>query len=637
MIRIGKKRDAVEEKEESVRSVGYRDGAEGMIAWCEDKVCLPIYPVGEVMAVWWSLGDLPDDKHPTTGKSYKDLWEFHKEVLREALVMEHGVFKYRQIVFCWMRGEGKSILAVLIQLWKFFNWTRQMIVLGANSKDQIKFVHYDWMKDIILNSPRLLKDIGGPRNIKEKDIQLKDKKGRVQSTIRSISTASGIVSNITGYTFSEIFAMKKPDFYTQLDGSIRNVPNALGVIDSTISAKNHILYQLYTGFIQGKTKSVYFSYRSSPKATSDDFMHPHMTQDQLEDYKIKFPFGEFDRYFRNTWGAGANKVFTPTMIEEMTIASAEGLLFDHDRIKELLNRKEALVDLREHTEEAVSEALVHSGKMERTFAGTAKKISEILDCLKTMDTLYKLVDHYGHTIPASLSDLQYIGDLIDTDWTVIAGVDFGDPYAQVSSARSVLTVFAKGLPGSRSNPTIYLTSPTAPKYMYFLLYIVVSENNNNDVIKEGIELAHSEFMGVDILCSEHYGAWDMKTWCEERDIEFEVVHPSYDKQKEAFKALLLAVREGRMKWPAIIGIAGSKKNNILEEEFAEFDHDASIKWFGSTEKKERYGIQDDCVYATGWAIYGGRMKGVDDFRIRKMNRKMFGEFGKPKGLIGSYT
>ena len=107
-------------RKDQPKQVHYRDGGEGMIKWCDDKVRLPIYPPGSEIAIWWPIGDLPTEKNPKTNRSYQDLWEFHKTVLREALQMDdRGQFLYRLIVFCWMRGEGKSILAVLIQLLKF--------------------------------------------------------------------------------------------------------------------------------------------------------------------------------------------------------------------------------------------------------------------------------------------------------------------------------------------------------------------------------------------------------------------------------------------------------------------------------------------------------------------------------------
>ena len=65
---------------------------------------------------------------------------------------------------------------------------------------------------------------------------------------------TGIVSNITGFTFSEMFDMKNPKFFTQLYGSIRNVVNALGVIDSTVSEKDHILYKQYLSQLEKELK-----------------------------------------------------------------------------------------------------------------------------------------------------------------------------------------------------------------------------------------------------------------------------------------------------------------------------------------------------------------------------------------------
>jgi len=133
----------------------YTDGPEGFVKWCEDNVFIPIYPFGSTMAVWCSIGELPDTINPETGRSYKYIWEQQKEVARNALRMVDGKFLYRLIVLCWPRGEGKSLFVCLIQLWKFFNWSRQQIVLGANSKDQVTFVHFDIIRDIILNSPNL--------------------------------------------------------------------------------------------------------------------------------------------------------------------------------------------------------------------------------------------------------------------------------------------------------------------------------------------------------------------------------------------------------------------------------------------------------------------------------------------------
>ncbi|MFW6047237.1 MAG: hypothetical protein ACOCP4_05575, partial [Candidatus Woesearchaeota archaeon] len=105
----------VKEKIKRKRKIAeYRNGGDGFIKWAEENVRVPIYPIGSDVPVWTLLGEMPDDKVPETGRSYKELWDNEKEVIREALKMENGRFVRNLVVLCWMRGEGKSLLACLI-------------------------------------------------------------------------------------------------------------------------------------------------------------------------------------------------------------------------------------------------------------------------------------------------------------------------------------------------------------------------------------------------------------------------------------------------------------------------------------------------------------------------------------------
>jgi len=609
----------------------YRNGWDGFKKWCEDKVCIPIYPEGSDVAMWCAMRNLPSEPNPKTGRSYQVIWREQLKIAKEALRMENGRFVYRLIVLCWMRGEGKSLLACLIQLWKFFNWDRQQIMLGANSKDQIKFVHYDIMRDIVLNSPELLNDIGGKRNIKEKEMRIRDSSGRIVNLLRAISSFSGIVSNITGYTFSEIFDMKNPKFFVQLDGSIRNIPNALGVIDSTVSAKTHVLYQLFENARKKKTKGVFFSYRFSPgpDGNPDDYWNPMMDKDQLVDYKAKFPFGEYERYFLNLWSAGTEQVFTDEMIEEIGILSVDGEALNHFKIVELLEEKAKYLQIIDKVKNKGSKIF------EENILEYDEKIDHLNSRFSFVDDMYSLKSNYGVLDVCGLEELLEMGDIFDTDWAVLGGMDFGDPYAIRGLANTICTVVAKGLPGSRLNPALYTGQDVAaPKYLYFLLQIKKVDSHSLDVVKDILEEAMSEYDGIDSICSERYGAWDMEKWCEERYIKFEPIFPNYDRQKAAFKEILLAVREGRFKSP-VVPISGSKQDDILREEMSVFMHSSEERWFGSPEKMEKYGIQDDCMFSIGWTIYGGREIGVDDFKPRKAFHS-FGEMYQNKSLLGLY-
>ena len=614
-------------RQEPPKPLNYRDGAEGMIQWVEDFCYIPIYPEGSDIAIWTPMHSLPTEKNPQTGKSYRDIWEGQKEVLREALRMKNKRFIYRLIVLCWMRGEGKSLLACLIQLWKFFNWPRQQIMLGANSKDQIKFVHYDIIRDIIINSPKLMRRVQGRRNIQEKEIRLKDSLGNVRSIIRSISSFSGIVSNITGYTFSEIFDMKKPKFFTQLDGSIRNIPNAFGIIDSTVSEKTHILYQLFINYTQGKTTTVFFSYRYSKEGLPEDYWNPNMDKSQLDDYRAKFPFGDYERYFLNLWSAGTQRVFTEEMIEMTKYLGIDGQLLNSVEMVKEMEKKNHLIEV---MTDIKGKGFADAGEE------TAGKIDEIYQRLVPVSGTYRLSDRYGQPKIATMEDLVILSNMFDTDWVLGAGTDYGDPYAVRGLARTIAMVVAKGLPGSRSRPLeVLLTPETAPKYIYVMLLVFNVEDHSGDVVKGLFEEAHEEFGGLDVMCSERYGAWDMEKWCEERDIEFLPIFPTYDRQRDAFKQVLEAAREGRFKCPEL-AIPGSKKEDIRDEEMEAFDHDSEKRWFGSIEKFEKYGIQDDFMFALGWTFYGAKLKGIDDFRIRKAISN-FGMFVQNKDLVGTYV
>jgi hypothetical protein len=624
----------IQEKELEVRAKikryipkGYKDGGEGFIQWCNDFVCVPVYAEGDDMATWVPLGKLSDVANPKTGRSSKQMWESQCEVAREALQMENNRFIYRLIVFCWPRGDGKSLFACLIQLWKFFNWPRQQIMLGANSKEQTKFVHYDIIRDIIINSPRLYEMIGGERNIQEKEIRIVDSEGNVRSMIRSISSFSGIVSNITGYTFSEIFDMKNPKFFVQLDGSIRTIPNALGVIDSTVSAKDHILYKLYSNFMTGKSKTVFFSYRFSRKGDVGDYWNPNMDDAQLRDYETKFPLGDFERYFLNKWNSGNVKVFSKEQIEEIGIIGADNYILNHETVQEILldrtKTEEMILDLSDRNKQLDQKSVpIFREKIE--FASRR---------LQKVDSLYVLKDSFERPIMLNNSGLQDLGDKFQTDWSIMSGIDMADPYAIRGKARSIVTIVAKGLAGSMNNP--YAINNLSPKYIYFLLMLAQAEKNSIDNIKDILEEADGEYQGIDTLCSERYGVWDMEAWCEERTIKFEPVFPNYERQREAFKEYFIAIKEGRYKAPFVY-LAGSKNKNILTEEHLNFDHDSETKWFGSSEKNEVRGIQDDTVFSGMWCVFGGRMLTSADFRQRIIHNESFGYFQGNKDLIGKY-
>lgn len=606
-IRRKKSRDSV---------ITYLSGGEGFIKWCEENVRIKIYVNG--LAVWCSLGELPTEINPKTGRCSRDMWNYQKEVATECLAMRHGRFLYRLIVLCWMRGEGKSLFVCLVQLWKFFNFPSQQIMLGANSKDQVKFVHFDIMRDIILNSPRLIRIIGR-KNVQEKEIRLKNHKDEIVSIVRSISSFSGIVSNITGYTFSEIFDMKNPKFFTQLDGSIRNIPNAMGVIDSTVSAKEHILYSLYDTFKKGLDRTLYFSHRCSPKADHRDFTNPEMTQEQLNSYRAKFPGREFAMYFKNTWDAGAKKMFEKELILGMKYIGCGNALGEHSKVKRIL---------KENLEYVENE----KGQVDPEHPAQAA-----LRNLTPITKIYSLKTSHMQPRSITMDELKNLSDIYDTNFALCAGIDRADPMKKniAKGARTIATLIAKGLPGSRSQPMAHFQKDNQVlNYIYFLVGFNHVQFSDMNTIKKVIEDWADKLDGVDSLCTERWGMWDIGTWCEDNDIIFMPITSSYTVQRNYFSEFYSLVYNGRFKTPEIV-VKGTRGDDILVEEMALFDHDETKKFYGSPEKNKGDGVQDDSVYSIGCGIYGGMELSVDDFKERDIV-EVFGEFYPDKEKEGIY-
>jgi len=526
-----------------------------------------------------------------------------------------------------------SLLACLIQLWKFFNWPRQQIVLGANSVSQIRFVHYEIMQDIIRNSPRLLARIGA-NNIQLKEIRLTDTRGSIRSMIRAISSYSGIVSNITGYTFSEMFDMKNPKFYVQLDGSTRNIPNALGVIDSTVSERSHVLHKLYEAYRNGKDPQLFFSYRYSEKGDANDFMNPNMTQEQLDSYRWKFPFGEFERYFKNLWSAGTEKVFTREMIEATNYLGIDGELGVQVVLLRVLEAKNRDLDAQSEVYGAYKDG-ARKSMVVRVEERAKRRTAELDKRLWPIETLYTLKDDSGMPKCATLADLERIGDLYKTDFAICVGLDLADPMKASTSARTIMTVLAKGLPGMRINP-FPTDESEAPRYMYWMLHLVDVADHSLDTIKDILLNLQNEYDGIDVLGAERWGIGDMEQWCIQNEISPVIFYPTYGRQRSMFGELFLAYQQGRIKIPPL-GVRGYKMDDILYEEASAFDHNpnATRSKFGSPQKKEKYGIQDDAMFSLGAAVYGSLALGVDKFRKRGRITQ-YGFFYEHGGHIGKW-
>ena len=176
---------------------------------------------------------------------------------------------------------------------------------------------------------------------------------------------------------------------------------------------------------------------------------------------------------------------------------------------------------------------------------------------------------------------------------------------KMEGARTILTIVAKGLPGSLSEPGLANAVDVVNKYIYIILGVMHIVDSSIEGIKDTINSAEDEFETIDSFCTERWGMFDIGPWLDEKDIYFEVLHPSPGKQKEGFSELYAAVKTERMK-VSTINYPGSRGGDLLVEELSMIEASPDKIWYGSPEKNTTGGVQDDVVFSLVWCIYGLR-------------------------------
>jgi len=595
----------------------------GPETWMEDHIRIAVPNPFTGQPTWTYLGELPDIPHPITGKSYKEFWEWQKiNIIRPSHVKnENGVYTFHTIALSTPRGQGKTFIIGFMILYRFLTMARQKILLGSNSVGQSKFSMYETLQELIRNSPKLLQIIT-PDNIKEKEIKLTNHRGETTNIIRTVSTSTGIMSNATAFNFTEFF-QQRPDapFFHQLNSSRRGIVNSMMYIDSTVSEEDHTLYKLYES---SPTKNntnpgVFFFYDYSADGDIKDYRNPSMTQAELDSFRDSMPPTEFRMLFLNRWNDGAGQLFKPEHIMAMRYVGVNGIEGDHQGMVETCRR-------------------IHELKMAEEDDGVDN--TELINAF-TMDLMplsYQLQED-GHPRMATVTEVRALCDHYDSDCAILVGADRADPLKDdiTLGARTIMTVTLKLLPGSRSNPSLHLSETkkdnSKVKYLYLNAALIHVATNELDDIKFYLDSVLDHYGRVDMLCSERWGMSELVKFCEDSEIEFELVSPTYAVQRSSFNTLYTLVRTGRLKSPPI-AVPGYRKEDILVEELSSFRHDSKKKWYGSPTKASNNKPQDDSVFAEALGIYGGRELTPDDFEPVQQHSIFQGWF--PEKTIGNY-
>lgn len=508
--------------------------------------------------------------------------EFYKNVFA---LDENGLFKHRFIRLSRPRGDFKSFDTVLIFLFRFFNMPNEKILLAANSRDQSDFALFRIARDIIWNSPNLAAMASTPAlEVKDKEIVLMSGKKNVFSIIQPIASKIGTLSNATCICFSEIYKSRDEDFIVELEGSIRAVRNAMTIIESTVSPKDHYFYREYEAYLEGNNPQLYFQYYC------DKHYNPDITEQELAKYKRTMKPHDYRRFFVNRWEDAAYGLFTKSKILEMGHMGIDGILRPSEEFSAALNE---IVDL---------EAKLNTFEGTKVAPDLYRQIKQIKARLTPVDSLY--------TLPATREDLNRLEEIYDTKFLIGMGLDRAKQMDKRSD-RSALVTIAKGVLSEFVR-------------IYFVLDVFMPpESKMRYFVERIIELNH-EFGWIDYIELEEYLSKDIWDWCVESGFEASLSKQTYPHQDQIFDQLWQAVESGCFKCPTVpVWVDDNDRvhhepppkgrADIVRFEMTEFEHDppkppARKGYFGSPYKKKSGRTpqgkpKDDVVFGMGHATF----------------------------------
>lgn len=581
------------------KQIGYRDGGEGFLRWAIDNV----KRFDRAYNAW-----IPFE--PTS---------MQEETFKECLQMgDDGLFKYQTIVFCRPRGEFKSYDVCLIVMWRFFNFPRERVILGANSRNQVNFVHYGVIKDTILNSPNLL-DMVGEDNVLDAGVYIREQRSGKQKVINAkdvissivpVSATNGIYSNLTCCTFSELWRMKDEKFFTELSSSARSTPNAMTLVDSTVAPKGHILRRMFDTYVEKKDPLLFFQHYE------DVYYNPYTTEAQLNSFKHRFLPSEYNKFFRNRWEDAGSGTFTEKQISALSILGIEDEFQKPREIMPVVNEL-----YRGYADMTTSER-ANKG-ITRFTVPHKSSIDSVYSLQGTMDDLMKL---------------QKITKI--KEWILTMGLDRAQPGSQEANRTFVSTILKGKIPNEPDEKQAW---------MYFFFRLLWVESSDIREILGEIEFVCDNLGIPDNMALESYMAADVKVILDEREIPNELVHPNYNHQLEAFTMLYQVMEGGFFKCPIIPyyrsmgtdqlvhGYPPDFVQDVFREEALIFEHDFENRAFGSpyklkkklkkaTENEESGSsyldrVLDDTIFAGAWGIWAGRLlwQGSERFGLQDNN------------------
>lgn len=565
----------------------------GFMDWCAKYIRMP--------------GHKPFKPKPKQMELYRKAFEYDNR---------KAELRHRCICISRPRGDFKSFDACLLFLFRFFNLPNESIFLVANTVKQTTHLLFEEAAKIIRRSP-LSRTPG--LDIQKDTIYLWSGRKDPFNKIEIMSIEGGTRSNATCFAFSEIYKLDNEKAFAEIDGSIRAVPNAWTIIESTVAPRGHVFHRLFEAFQRNEDPVLYFQYYSDEAG----YQNPGTTPEQLQHYRTIFMPAEFNMFFRNRWEDAVTGLFDASKILAMNYIGIDGARIP-EAIPQINEACIRLVDLKRKLDNLEEDHAERAAVME--------EMRSIERRLIPVSTLYSL--------PANYATLGKLKEVFGCDFILGVGLDRAKQMQQRSD-RTVLMLIAKGIISESS-------------WFAFILDVYVPRSSTLEGLCEMLSSWSNEYGWIDYIDIEEYLGKDLYDWCVARGYTAELVAGSYKHQFEIFTTAWQQVDAGMVKCPPVpvyvddvgnihYGIV-SHRNDLLREEmsacvhYPSRDDRKSVGYFGSPYKvktgRTRIGeAKDDSVFAFAHALFSCNR---GDFAPPRDNTMQFSASRKETDVIGAY-
>lgn len=254
------------------------------------------------------------------GKPIK-LEEFQKKILRDIFQTKNkkGLRKYNMALIGIPKKNGKSTMSSGVALYMLFTELNAEVYSVAGDKDQAKII-FQMTKRAIERNPMLFDSV----KIYKDEIVVPSTNSIYKVLSADAPTAHGL--NPSCVIFDELWNQPNRDLYDALTQSpVRREPLTF-IVTYAGTDQTSLLYEIYQTGVKKLDKRMYFFW-------SEENLASWVTEEYLEQQRMRLPAGVYQRLHENKWVQGENAFITRAEVEACKDYTLKPQLSGRDNVK----------------------------------------------------------------------------------------------------------------------------------------------------------------------------------------------------------------------------------------------------------------------------------------------------------------